>query len=496
MDGALPIGAAASPAAAEGQPPVPAAHSVTKLDEEARALYKRANRTKRMCTACHKKQAAVVQFWNKRRDGLTHLRGDDCTPTHCMDCAAAAAEEDTTGVLQPADAAKYVWLCKANAPAATYRNDGVVVLTDHSDAVGASWTVLHEKVQKKGSGKRIMKPLNQGLEGRGRNHRDPRRTWCELCPKWTNHSECASEGLGLLLSRVFFPHEFYALQAYNTLIWIREGRPDGCWTKNQDGAEAQKMKSVRNQIRTEDLILKPTKVNALARAEGLHATQGLHTDGDGLGLVAIVVLLCGHGGYQFCIVKGSHNLGVGKQKGVRARVPLQAKATFPVAQNSILVFPEVLLHGGGASSGPIGSVVRAVAETQWPGRKGGELCDFFEEGFNLSDLSVQYSFEYRPLARPPALDNYARPNWHHDVDEEWISEAQRNRTLPPQRQQTTLPTHHTLEDLNGKIEQSVGEYGRVLDGAFPNWLGMLRSGEIVCSTKRRRSKPIAWNAPH
>lgn len=427
-------------------------------------------------------ERAEYALFLSERQGLTHLEDDNCKPTRCKKCALDATwrgilkpkqkgkfdghdekfKGDIVGFLKGIEAAKYFLLCKEGAPANKYREDGLVVLdadgSAHAISNSMRWRVQNYVASGKvGSLDKLFdsKKYQGNLEGH------EKRRWKEIYPgpcrdkarkkdEWSTGFLEEAQRVKLMLQSYFFPNEHYSQVAYNLFLWLTSEHPKA---------------GILNKIQ----ILGTKKINLLVRGKGLDHSQDPHADGEGSNMIVIFITLCGRGGYQFDVVRQSHDL-LGKRK---KSIPEAAVKSLKLKRQYILVFSECVLHAGGGSSAS-SDVVDNLREIQLllpKMKKTGEIySNFFGTSSKTSkevpsDMSVQLTFEYAPQPGRGATNEYAKPLWAIQGHEGSVIEFQQG------------------------LQRAKGEYRRRLDVGFGQWLNMMVNNIDLGSTKRDTKRP-------
>lgn len=471
--------------------------SLRQIDEDATKLTKRLKKKKRQCRGgdsgyngadkCANSAEYVPFTVNMREGRRTHLPDDHPIPTLCTTCAIAAAVRDKfrggetanrealyVGMLPIKEAAKYTVACEPGAPAAMYRRDGFVVIDGNSAVKSAGDEVIFNVREYIRDQLHDLETLYNQKDGMDIERRHNGRRWKnifqrneEKSNKWRTDFETKTELLGVSLSQYFFPHEHYAQVAYNFASLLCSGGPEA--TDTTKGGRITKHAGETNEDAKEKwregLVLEIMKGNLLAKSVDVDVPQDIHADGSHCMLNVIQPIVCGDEDYDFRVIRGSNDLLGVKEKINKLQVPGGEIETWRVKKDHIIVFAECVMHSGGRSSGWLrfrrGG--EDVAEKVLPTVRKDGVESVFEnyfgkcEGFLLSDLSIQLSFDYTPIR---ALVNPVLPEPH------WA-----------------LREGQFAEDGGGvfraiREEKAKGAYKRRLDGGFMTWVKMIEKNDF------------------
>ena len=277
--------------------------------------------------------------------------------THCKGCAESTikvewdkfpgdvSQSQYVGILSKREADTYASLCKKDEASHRFSEMGYAVVDDNS--INTPREVLFNDMMtiltSEGQEETKMEYLAHDLIGKTGYKTTDHRTWKQLYPRSTEttnlkpntgnrRNELSNHVREMFIpfaERILFPHHYFARVAYHNATVVLGGK-----------------------VEAVHMILFLKKVNALVKGPRLCERQTIHCDGTGWGVVAILIKLCGKGGYDFHLMPMTHNLIEYHEDAVNQGrpFPVDRIKKVTVRRNQVLFFVDSLMHAGGTTS--------------------------------------------------------------------------------------------------------------------------------------------------
>lgn len=391
-----------------------------------------------------------------------HIENKDGSPTHCFMCVLAITSEEKSiyvGFLHSTESKNYIK--QSGRLSKAFREEGIAVIKGAQRAL--LWPVLcslNKYVTTKGE----PTCLNDSVAKFDlRNHEG--RLWENIYPgedrktrkvfEKEQYMHKATIPLTTFLEELLFTHEYYARNAFNTMISSHTK-----FETNPDFGKATKPYQYKR-------LLLVDHINLFFRRYDVKDRQNLHTDGNGVGVVAIFVEKCGSDGYSFHYVPKSHHRISHSDSDRHLWVPASEVKELKVQQGELLIFSPSLIHAGGQASSKDCKHCKFI--NYIPGNR--EKCNYDD----WTDISFQFTMKHALFPSPISPGKGRIFPYKND-------EGKGRKAIL--RNEKKIDVQIDQQRFKDYVKDAGMQFKSMLDKSLSDWIQYL-NGERVYNTRSR-----------